>query len=105
MIAHEINGLKFWTVYEHIAGILVTPGDKVQPETPFARFMNKSELNKYGWQFNHFHFETLKHPPLKLTPDAKHPTRFYSSYTLTCQTGNDLSKYFYDPIGFLKKGI
>jgi murein DD-endopeptidase MepM/ murein hydrolase activator NlpD len=103
IIAHELNGLKFWTAYEHIAGIVVKPGDIVNPKTPIARFMNKSELDKFGWQFDHFHFEVLKHPPQKAAPDTKHPTRFFNSYTLICKTDKDLAKYFYEPIAFLKK--
>jgi murein DD-endopeptidase MepM/ murein hydrolase activator NlpD len=105
IIVHELNGPRFWTVYEHIAEIHVKPGDTVNPQMPIARFMNRNELNKYGWQFDHFHFEVLKYPPQKSAPDAKHPTRFYSSYTLVCRNDSDLAKYFYDPISFLKKAI
>jgi murein DD-endopeptidase MepM/ murein hydrolase activator NlpD len=105
IVAHEIGTEKFWTVYEHIAEIRVKPGDTVNPQTPFARFMNRNELEKYGAQFDHFHFEVLKHPPMKLAPDAKNPRRFFSSYTLVCKNDSDLAKYFYDPIEFLKKRI
>ncbi len=102
IVAHENDGIKFWTVYEHIAEIRVKPNDKVDPQVPFARFMNKGELNQHGSQFDHFHFEVLKVAPLKLTPNARNPTRLYSSYTLLCQTAEDLEKYFYDPLDFLK---
>ena len=105
IVAHELNALTFWTVYEHIAEIRVKPGDTVNPQKSFARFMNKAELDKYGWQFDHFHFEVLKHAPMKLAVDAKNPTRLYSSYTLICHSDSDLEKYFNEPIAFLKKGI
>lgn len=96
---------KFWTVYEHVAGINVRLSEQVSPDLPIARFMNRSELDKYGWQFDHFHFEILKLKPIKLKPDKLNPDRHYSSYSLTCFTGEELSKYFYDPIEFLEEGF
>ena len=56
IIEHEFEH-KFWTVYEHIAGIKVNLSEYVNRFTPIARFMNDDELNRYGWQFDHFHFE------------------------------------------------
>ena len=100
IIEHQINGKKFWTVYEHIAGINVSVNDTVEKGTPIARFMNKDELNQYGWQFDHFHFEVLKIKPIKLTVDPKRPERHYKSYSLSCYTIDDLNKYFYNPIEF-----
>ena len=93
----------FWTVYEHIAGIRVELYQQVNPNTPIARFMNKEELHKYGWQFDHFHFEVLKIPPTRLKKNSTKPFRLFSSYTLACYTKDDLKRYFYDPIEFLKK--
>ncbi len=104
IIAHELNQTMFWTVYEHVAGIRVKPGDPVNPKTVIARFMNKDELNRFGWQFDHFHFELLKNPPMKLAPDKRTPTRHYASYTLICHTDAELQKYFYDPLILLKQG-
>jgi murein DD-endopeptidase MepM/ murein hydrolase activator NlpD len=102
IIEHEINGEKIWSVYEHIAGIRVKVRDLVSPENPIARFMNKEELNRFGWQFNHFHFELIKVKPVKKEPDTKNPERFYNSYALVCHTPDDLNKYFYDPMEFLR---
>jgi murein DD-endopeptidase MepM/ murein hydrolase activator NlpD len=93
---------KFWTVYEHVAGINVRLSEQVTPDLPIARFMNKNELNKYGWQFDHFHFEILKVKPLILKTDDSNPERRYSSYSLTCSSMEELNKYFYNPIEFLK---
>lgn len=102
IIAHKMKDSQFWTVYEHISGIKVMPGEYVNPEKPIARFMNKKELDKYGWKFNHIHFEVLKLPPVKLSSDQKHPYRKYSSYTLICYRKEDLEKYYYNPNDFLK---
>jgi hypothetical protein len=93
---------KFWTVYEHIAGIEVELFEKVNTDTPIARFMNREELDRYGWQFDHFHLEILKKQPLKLIRNSSNPERLFSSYTLQCFTVEDLTEHFYDPIQFLK---
>jgi hypothetical protein len=102
IMEHEITGKLVWSVYEHIAGILVNVGDAVSPNKPIARFMNKVELNKHGWQFDHFHLEILKRPPLKLATTSKHPQRHFNSYTLSCYDQNDLNRNFYDPIEFFE---
>lgn len=94
-----------WTVYEHIAGIKVDLNDKVSPDKPIARFMNKSELDRYGWQFDHFHFEILKMKPLRMKADAGNPDRRYSSYSLICYTREELNNYFYSPADFLTARI
>jgi murein DD-endopeptidase MepM/ murein hydrolase activator NlpD len=91
-----------WTVYEHIAGIKVNLHDHVNPDSPIARFMNRTELKKYGWQFDHFHLEILKIQPIKLRGDPANPDRKFSSYTLVCHTKEELNKYFHNPIDFLR---
>ena len=103
IIEHRRSDITFWTVYEHLAGIQVEVGYEVTPYVPIARFMNEQELNSYGWQFDHFHFEILKIKPIELLPDSEHPDRFYGSYTLICYSTSDLEKYFYNPIHFFKK--
>ena len=106
IIEHNINGFKVWSLYEHIAGIKVKTGDRVEPSKPIARFMNKDELNRYGWQFDHFHLEIIKVKPQPIQSAAKTPERFFNSYTLTCYTLQDLHKYYIDPVEFLKnKGL
>lgn len=102
IIEHQTEKLKFWTVYEHIAGLNVSVHDRVIPTRPIARFMNKAELNKYGWQFDHFHFEILKVAPVPLKFDAARPQRLFNSYSLVCYSRNDVDKYFYDPLSFLQ---
>jgi murein DD-endopeptidase MepM/ murein hydrolase activator NlpD len=103
IIEHTLpNGDLVWTVYEHIAGIMVTVGDIVSPHKPIARFMNKKELDKYGWQFDHVHFEVLKTRPRALRPTDKTPLRFLGTYSLECYTVSDLQKYYYDPILFME---
>lgn len=105
IIEHQINTKKIWTIYEHISGIIVKVGANVDPQHSIARFMNKEELNKLGWQFDHFHLEILKTKPYELRPDKNHPERFYSSYSLICFTKPDLEKYYYDPLEFIKKNL
>jgi len=94
---------KFWTVYEHIAGIRVNLYEQVKPTMPIARFMSKNELNKYGWQFDHFHFEILKTNPIKLKQDPSNPDRRFSSYSLLCFTRDELYRHFYNPVEFFKE--
>jgi len=101
IVEHEIAGERFWSVYEHVAGITVGDSSDVDPMVPIARFMNRDELRAYGWQFNHVHFEILKVKPFALAPDQKHPGRKFSSYTLLCRTPADLERYFYNPLRFL----
>lgn len=105
IIEHEINGSKVWSLYEHIAGIKVNVNDTVSPDTPVARFMNKKELDSYGWQFDHFHLELLKVKPQKLNPSKANPERFYNSYTLTCYTSNDLKKYYFNPMEYFSSHL
>ncbi len=105
VIEHMIEGKRVWTLYEHIAGITVHVGDVVKPSTPVARFMNRDELSRYGWQFDHFHFEVIKVQPLKIQPTAKNPERCYHSYTLICYSRDDLNKYYIDPVKFLESHI
>ena len=45
LIVEHQHDQKFWTVYEHIAGITVDLFDYVTPNSSIARFMNTSELN------------------------------------------------------------
>ncbi|MES2284868.1 MAG: M23 family metallopeptidase [Bacteroidota bacterium] len=105
IIEHEINGIKLWTLYEHIAGVKVNVSDNVNSQTPIARFMNKAELDRFGWQFDHFHFELIKIKPSKIKPSNKNPERFFNSYSLICYSINDLNKYYFDPIEYFNYNI
>ena len=103
IIEHRLrNEAKFWTVYEHVSGIQATVGDSVAGSQPIARFMNSEELNRYGWQFDHFHFEILKVAPRLLQPTQKTPYRLYGVYNLECFTQSDLNRYYFDPIEFFE---
>jgi murein DD-endopeptidase MepM/ murein hydrolase activator NlpD len=105
IIEHNLNGKLFWSEYEHVAGIKVMVGDWVDQNTQIARFMNKSELNKYGWQFDHFHFEILKIPPQKVKLRKNLPQYFYKPYNLICYNFEDLMLRYYNPLDFLNKLI
>ena len=102
ILEHMIDNQFYWSVYEHIAGISVDLHQTVGVRTPIARFMNKSELDRYGWQFDHFHFEILRRAPLQLKPSPDAPERHFSSYTLSCFTEDELNHYFYDPYQFFQ---
>jgi murein DD-endopeptidase MepM/ murein hydrolase activator NlpD len=103
IIEHALeDGNKIWSVYEHIACILVNVGEHIDSNKPIARFMNKTELNKYGWQFDHFHFEILKVAPKKVRFNPALPHRFYATYNLECYTPETLNKYYFDPIKFFQ---
>ena len=104
IIEHE-NEQKFWTVYEHIAGIEVDLYERVNPDSPIARFMNISELDKYGWQFDHIHFEILKLAPFKVKRKNSLPDRLFASNTLGCLTKDDLNKYFCNPLNFFAEEL
>lgn len=105
IIEHEVKNLTFWSLYEHIAGINVKLNDIVNPNKPIARFMNREELNKNGWQFDHFHLEILKIKPTPLKPTSKLPNRFFNSYSLICYNINDLNKYYFNPLEFFEKNL
>lgn len=91
-----------WTAYEHVAGIKTKLRELVDPNSPIARFMNKKELNKYGWQFNHVHFEIMKVKPQPRQPDKRRPFLHYGTYCLVCYNRSDLQKRYYSPKEFFK---
>jgi Peptidase family M23 len=102
IIEHKLDGLPhFWSVYEHIAEIAVTLGAQVTIGEPLARFMNRCELEKYGWQFDHFHLEVLKIKPRAIQPAAKLPHYLFQSFNLECYSREELTHYYYDPLEFL----
>lgn len=105
IIEHRIGNKNFWTVYEHIAGITVDLNESVSPDKAIARFMNKAELNKYGWQFDHFHLEILKIKPTRIQPNKLHPKRLYNSFSLVCFTSEDLEKHYYNPMVYLSENL
>lgn len=103
IIEHDEGDFMYWTVYEHIAEIRVGLYEKVDSDTQIARFYNTSELIKYGWQFDHFHFEVLKKRPIKIKPTAENPERHFYSHTLVCFNEQELIRNFYSPLEFFSK--
>lgn len=98
----EPDGEFVWTVYEHIAEARVGLGEAVDPQRAIGRFFNKNELHKFGWQFDHLHFEILKQPPRRVKPEPQLPFRLYSAFTLECNNQDDLRKYYHHPLDFLE---
>ncbi len=103
IVKHPKDSGFIWTVYEHVSGIDVKPGDSVTTDTRIARYFNKGELDKYGWQFDHVHFEVMKSPPMDFQPTAKLPHRHFRTYALACLTKKQLDKNMEHPLEFLKK--
>ncbi len=95
--------MRIWSVYEHIAGIAVQVGDAVDPFEPIARFMNRQELQRYGWQFDHLHFEILKREPRQLMPDPKTPSRYFGTYSLECYDEAELYRNYFSPEEFFEE--
>lgn len=103
IIEHDFNNDISWTVYEHILGITCHAGDNVTENTVVARFFNKSELEKYGWQFDHLHFEILKAKPLKVKKNVRFPEYYYQTYAVTCYSVDDLCKRTVNPMEYFKR--
>lgn len=101
ILEHTLERDTFWTLYEHIAEILVEVGQTVETNTEIARYFNKEELDQHGWQFDHFHFEILKSAPFPIPPNSKTPERYFISNTLNCHDMEELTSHFYDPLIFL----
>ena len=97
----EHNGL--WTVYEHIADIKCRVGEAVDPQLPIARFFNKNELDKYGWKFDHFHFEVMKANPIPVAHTKVHPDRFFNTYALLCYEESSLAERYFNPLDFIHR--
>lgn len=90
-----------WSVYEHVAGITVRPGDIVTPRLPMARFMTGAELDRYGWQFDHLHLEVLRRAPKPVRPTERNPHRRFLSPNLDCLDKAELARGYFDPGRFL----
>jgi len=91
-----------WTVYEHILGIKCHVGKIVMENTTIARFFNRKELDKYGWQFDHVHFEILRIKPVKLKRSIKFPEYFYKTYAISCHTHDQLRMRMINPLEYFK---
>ncbi|MBN1559847.1 peptidoglycan DD-metalloendopeptidase family protein [candidate division KSB1 bacterium] len=104
IIQHTLaDSTRLWTVYEHVAGIQVTLHESVEPRRPIARFMMRDELDRYGWQFDHVHFEVMRVKPKPRMPDQTRPFLHYGTYCLVCYTQADLDEKYYDPLQFLQR--
>ncbi len=92
-----------WTVYEHLSGICAAAGDTVAPGSPIGRFMTRAELDRYGWQFDHLHFEVLRMRPHAMSPSQRLPMRLFRTYALECRDPAMLSRRCFDPQTFLEE--
>ena len=96
MIKHTLPSLEtVYSVYVHVTNIQVKIGDMVTSDTIIATLMDKQQLNNFGWEYNHLHFEILKKP--RTCEIGK-----ILSYSTKCRTIKEVEKHFYNPISFLK---
>lgn len=95
-------GDTLWTVYEHILGITCHVGQRVDAQSVIARFFTKNELNRYGWQFDHVHFEILRKKPLKIRSTLKQPEYYFKTFAINCFTINELHKRTINPMEYFK---
>jgi len=104
IIEHDFPEIgNIWSVYEHVAGISGAPGETVNPFTPIARFMNRQELEQFGYQFDHLHLEILRQPPQPVLPTPELPHRFFRTYNLICYTEKELIYYYINPLQFFRQ--
>ena len=91
------------TVYEHLSGIRVAVGDSVAADRPLGRYMNRDELDSYGWQFDHLHFEVMKAEPRPVKPVPGTPQRLFDTFALHCRTVDELRERYWSPVEFLER--
>jgi murein DD-endopeptidase MepM/ murein hydrolase activator NlpD len=102
MVAHpDASRARLWTVYEHVAGIRVSRGDRVTPKVPMARLLARAELDRHGHHFDHLHLEILRAAPRPLAPTPRLPERRFGTYALECRTEAELAARYHDPGRFL----
>jgi murein DD-endopeptidase MepM/ murein hydrolase activator NlpD len=98
MIMHKLTtGESIYSVYAHITDVQVSVGDTVDSNSFIAHLMNVEQLDKYGWKFNHVHFEILKKEP------RVGETGNLLSYSVLCRTKEQVDQHFYNPVSFLKE--
>jgi hypothetical protein len=105
IIEHAFDNDTLWTVYEHVHVLKKEINLQVSPFDTIAWYFNRDELNRYGWQFDHFHFEIMKIRPPRCKAGADNPFRRYYTYALTCYTRKTLDERMEDPMVFLKGKI
>jgi hypothetical protein len=103
VIEHVFENHKFWSVYEHIKVVVTEINREVSWNDTIGFFFNKEELHRYGWQFNHVHFEINKIEPLKATPTEKKPVRYYKTYAIVCYTKDELNARLENPLTLLDR--
>jgi len=102
VMKHVYENSIYWTVYEHIRVNVKEIGKKLTVHDTIGFFFNRSELDKYGWQFDHFHFEIIRVEPVVFIPNKKYPLRHYRTYAITCYTKEELNTRLESPLQFLK---
>ena len=91
------SGTTIYSVYVHVTDIKVSTGDIVNSSSHIANLMNRKQLDLYGWDFNHLHFEILREPR------TQEGTGKFLSFSTKCKTEEDVMKHFFNPELFLKE--
>lgn len=92
IVLHRLpEGRHIYSVYKHVEGVVVTIGDTVSKDRPIARLFNADELKKSKFGVCHLHFE------------IKHNVSDNGRASFTCFTREELDKYYYDPLEYMKK--
>lgn len=101
ILEHFWQGKPYWTVYEHFQLRPLRVGQPVLRTDTLGFFFGKDALNRFGWQFDHLHFEINRLQPMAVKPDPQHPQRFFLSYAVRCYTLKELHTHLLDPEAFL----
>jgi hypothetical protein len=101
VIKHTDNNRTYWSVYEHLHVRINKINISITPFDTIGYFFSKDELNRYGWQFDHFHFEILKLEPPKFKTAGVNSLRNYKTFGILCFSREDLYMRQEDPLEFL----
>jgi murein DD-endopeptidase MepM/ murein hydrolase activator NlpD len=101
VIKHTDNNINYWTVYEHLHVKIRKINIPISPFDTIGYYFCKDELNRYGWQFNHFHFEILKIEPPRIQMIKDNSLRYYKTFGIVCFTREELFVRQENPLEFL----
>lgn len=100
IIEHVRENDTLWSVYEHLGAVEVYIGQRVDENRRIGRFMNRTQLDRYGHHFDHVHLEIMKVHPPKRQPHPTQENLLYGTYALVCYTRRDLHYYYHAPHSF-----
>ncbi len=94
VIKHKLPDSTFvFSSYKHLQEIYVENGTEVNQDTKLARLYTRAEAKKQGGNYDHLHLEIRK------------SFDDYGCASWLTMTKDELNKYFFDPLDFLKKNL